>query len=190
MTTPVARTIREAYLYLEATLPGQEIIDFDRDARLERAGDNGYVLRFDGTLDGRRVRSEVAIPQDDEATDEIGVRSYGPGRSTLLDAGQWFLVEVARVNFVVAELGALGSAPASDAQFTAIVQAWEAAAGAVDEIAKFLPEDAATVPAEAFWTEAGRRAQQNQPDVFGRERLVAAGQRYRQEITDFTARQG
>ncbi|MGA8115824.1 MAG: hypothetical protein WCA46_19355 [Actinocatenispora sp.] len=190
MTRLVARTVREAYIYLEATLPGQEIVDFERDSRLDRTDHGGYVLRFDGVVDGGRVRVDVEIPRDDETDDEIGVRSYGPGRSTLLDAGQWFYVEVARVNVAVADLAALGGAAATDPVFNGIVRAWEAAAGAVDEIAKFLPEGAGSVPADAFWTDAGRRALELQPDVFQRERIVRSQRRYRQEITEFTARQG
>ncbi len=61
MSTPVARTLREAYLYLEATLPGQEIIDFDRSTRLEAVGRGGHILHFDGTLAGRRVSSQIEI---------------------------------------------------------------------------------------------------------------------------------
>ncbi|MGA8113565.1 MAG: hypothetical protein WCA46_07890 [Actinocatenispora sp.] len=190
MTRLVARTIREAYIYLEAALPGREILDFERDSRLHRADGGGYVLRFDGVVDGGRIRVDVEIPRDDETDDDIGVRSYGPGRSTLLDAGQWFYVEVARVNVAVAELTALGDRAATDPRYNTIVRAWEAAAGAVDEIAKFLPEGAGSVPVDAFWTDAGRRALELQPDLFQRERIILSQRRYRQKITEFTARQG
>ncbi len=59
----------------------------------------------------------------------------------------------------------------------------------MDEILKFLPDGAGTVPDEAFWTVAGRRIRDEQAQLFERGRLLAAARRYRQEITEFTARQ-
>jgi hypothetical protein len=170
---PEARTIAEAYAYLELTLPaGESWLDHDRYTTLHSEGEH-YVLRFDGPYEGRRISEEVRIPHAAHRAAEQAGQKFGPGRSALLDAGQWYALEAAYAG--MAQTGVDRSAAGAEVDeqtYRAVVEAWEAAAAAAGEVARFLPPDADDVPSEAFWTEHGRRVRALRRDAFRRSRLA------------------
>ncbi|MFD0822312.1 hypothetical protein ACFQ0D_29235, partial [Micromonospora zhanjiangensis] len=153
---PEARTIAEAYAFLELTLPaGESWLDHDRYTTLH-SEDEHYVLRFDGPYEGRRISREVRIPHvTHRAAEEAGQR-FGPGRSTLVDAGQWYALEAAYAGMAQAGLDQADGG-IDEQTYRAVVDAWAAAAAAAGEVAKFLPAEGDEVPSGAFWTEHGRR---------------------------------
>jgi len=80
----------------------------------------------------------------------------GPERSELLDPGEWLAVAGLAANRA-------GGADADDLLL---------AAAAVDEVLKFVPDDADEVPVEAFHSTTGRAGYERAPYRFGRERLA------------------
>ncbi|GAA3768651.1 hypothetical protein GCM10022225_64030 [Plantactinospora mayteni] len=194
--TPVeARTLAEAYAFVELSLPpGDEWIDFDRFTSLHRFGDT-YLLRFDGPYEDQHHTVEVSVPVPSaEAREESRLR-YGDGRSTLIDAGQWCLLELANAGMAHTGLAQLDGAPPDDGTYRAIFGAWDAARAAADEVAKFLsppvdggPAEDDEVPATAFWTDLGRLLRAEQPELFRRSRLDTVRAEYRRQLDDVVAR--
>lgn len=199
-----ARTVGEAYAYLELTLPpGESWVDYEKYTTLEPGRDGGYVLRFDGWYEGRRHRLDVPVVARD-------------GRSTLIDAGQWHLLEAAYAGMAATGEDQLAGSTPDDETYRAIVGAWDGAATAVAEIEWFLPDGAAGGAAdgvsgaaggaagemagavgeaaepsdEAFWTEMGRQVWAHRPEAFGRARLASARAEYARRRAEFEARYG
>jgi len=169
---PLARTLAEAYAYLELTMPpGEEWIDFRRYSDLDREGDR-YVLRFDGPYEGEHVVREVAVPLDG-LSQRSAPLSYGDGVSRLIDAGQWLVIEMA-----YAAQAQLGQTRAHPLDYGVVARAWESARAAVDEIAKYLPPGADEVPDHAVWTDQGRQARATWPAAFTRVRVAASREEY------------
>ncbi|MBO0871239.1 MAG: hypothetical protein J2P15_22020, partial [Micromonosporaceae bacterium] len=176
-----ARTLAEAYAYLELSVPpGEAEVDYDRYSTLERRAD-GYVLRFDGPYQGEWFTAEVSLPPDALAPGPDRPLSYGDGPSRLLDAGQWYALEQAYAG--MAEVGT-GSPVPED--YYAVADAWQRARAAVEEIEKLLPPEAAEVPEECFWSQQGRRVRAAAPDAFRRVRLASAKERYARELAELT----
>jgi hypothetical protein len=61
---------------------------------------------------------------------------------------------------------------------TAGLNALSIAVAAMNEILKFIPAGAETVPDEAFWSERGRRVRDQEPGRFDRERLLVVRDSY------------
>lgn len=173
-----ARTVAEAYAYLELTLPpGESWVDYEKCTTLEAGRDGGYVLRFDGWYEGRRHQIDVpVVPRE--------------GRSTLIDAGQWQLLADAYAGMAATGEQQLAGGVPDDETYRAIVGAWDGAATAVAEIERFLPDDAAEPTDEAFWTEMGRQVRAHRPEAFERARLAATRDEYARRRDDFVARYG
>ena len=183
---PEARTLAEAYAYLELTLPaGESWLDYDRYTTVAPLGD-GYLLRFAGPYEGAYLTAEVAVaarpaPDEDEVT-------FGPGRSTLIDPGQWYLIEAGYAGMAQAGVEQLGDGWPDDATYRAIHRAWDNARAAALEIRKFVPDGAGAVPAAACWTDQGRRIYEARPAAFGPDRLAEAAAHYRRSRDEFAAR--
>lgn len=79
--------------------------------------------------------------------------------SRLFDAGQW--VEIADMLTLAAGL------PDADSSSARI------AVACLDEALKFLPDGAAELPSEAFWSGPGRAARARSPERFRRDELLA-----------------
>ncbi len=178
-----ARTLDEAYAYLELTLPaGESWLDFERFSTVERVGD-GYLLRFVGGDEGT-VEVAVATRPDPDDTE----LTFGSGPSTLIDPGQWYLIECGYAGMAQAGLDRLAGGLPDEETYQAIYRAFDSARAAVQEIGKFLPYDADAVPAAACWTGQGRSAYLARPGAFRRDRLTAAASRYRQHRDGFADR--
>ncbi|MEN3610492.1 hypothetical protein AAH979_13170 [Plantactinospora sp. ZYX-F-223] len=199
---PEARTLAEAYAFVELSLPpGEEWVDFARFTSLHRSGDT-YLLRFDGPYQGRQHTIDVVVPVPDASAWDESRLSYGEGRSTLIDAGQWCLLELSSAELARAGLAQLDGAPPDDETYRAIHGAWDAARAAADEVAKFLPAPADgsppssvdgapeddVVPATACWTTLGQRLRADRPELFRRARLDAARADYQRRLADFVTR--
>ncbi|MBO4208614.1 hypothetical protein [Micromonospora echinofusca] len=184
-----ARTLAEAYLYLELTLPvGDDAVDYDRHTTLDRRDDEHYLLRFDGPYGDRHWNIEVTVPLASHRAADGPTLCYGSGRSRLLDAGQWYAIEDGYAGMARTGLTRLAHSGPDEATYLAVVAAWDAARAAADEIAKFLPPDAEEVPAEAFWTEHGRSVRAARPEAFRRDRLDTARNGYRRRLDEAQSR--
>ncbi|MEH1013637.1 hypothetical protein V6U90_11055 [Micromonospora sp. CPCC 206060] len=184
-----ARTLAEAYLYLELTLPaGDDAVDYDRHTTLDRRDDEHYLLRFDGPYGDRHWNIEVTVPLASHRAADGPMLCYGSGRSRLLDAGQWYAIEDGYAGMARTGLTRLAHSGPDEATYQAVVAAWDAARAAADEIAKFLPPDAEEIPAEAFWTDHGRSVRAARPEAFRRARLDTARDGYRRRFDEAQAR--
>ena len=124
----------------------------------------------------------AACEQDDaERTYEFAVDppvpadggwSFGPGRSRLLDPGDWALV----AHNLDESIGQVLAGPPVPESVTLALDLLARAAGAVAEVAKFIPAGADAVPAGAFGTAWGQTAHARRPEVF-----TVAGLRQRTE---------
>ncbi|MEO3927569.1 hypothetical protein ABGB07_27415 [Micromonosporaceae bacterium B7E4] len=198
---PEARTLAEAYAFVELSLPpGEEWVDFARFTSLHRSGDT-YLLRFDGPYQGRQHTIDVVVPVPEAGAWDEPRLSYGEGRSTLIDAGQWCLLELSSAGLARAGLAQLDGAPPDDETYRAIHGAWDAARAAADEVAKFLPPPDGSPPssvagppegdvvsATACWTTLGQRLRADRPELFRRARLDAARADYQRRLADFVTR--
>ncbi|GAB3160520.1 hypothetical protein GCM10027290_66660 [Micromonospora sonneratiae] len=181
-----ARTIAEAYVHLELTLPeGEDWVDYRRYTTLHDVDDEHWLLRFDGPYEGQWHVAEVVVSKTGARAAQEAGQWYGVDRSTLVDAGQWYAIEAACVGMAQTGLDQLGGEPPDEETYWAIVEAWAGAAAAAGEIEKFLPPGVEEVPATAFWTEHGRRVRGQRRDAFRRSRLTGDAAFYLRRRDDF-----
>lgn len=111
---------------------------------------------------------------------EPGQVVFGDGSpSELLDPGEWLLVADRYAGAVPAAPARLDARAARQAQ-RSIAHA-EAAMG---EVLAFIPQDADTVPIDAFRTERGRQVWAAEPGRFSRRRLDAVRGAYREMLDE------
>jgi hypothetical protein len=179
MTRLEARTLAEAYLFVELVVGRNAPVDLLRITELDQL-EGWWVLRVDGWHDGEQHDFAIVVPsaavRDDTRPGELYGEGAGP--SILIDAGQWLGVE----GFAAANIGALieqsGGGFTPDA-LDQVGNNLETAYSALAEIGKFLPAGAGEVPAEAFWSEPGRLIRERQPEAFRRDRLARDEAEYR-----------
>jgi hypothetical protein len=182
-----ARTIAEAYAYIEVSIAQQAEVDFRRYSTVTRQADV-WVVRFDGPYEGRHHLFELAVPVEAEARAEQSEFTYGEGQSLLVDAGQWVLVELGNAGLAEYGLEQLAGQPPADDWYRAIRRAWQTAEAAAVELVKFIPAGADEPPPSAFWAVSGREVLAANPQLFGRERVETARARYQREKDEFSAR--
>lgn len=138
----------------------------------------GGVILVDGVLASRftgsctacgqprefvfRLPEQILVPEPDQVR-------FGPDgeASELIDAGEWLLVAEQSARGVPASVDGLdeaGRAAARTALATVLA--------AMDEVLKFIPDDADAVPEQACWTTRGRLRYATEPGRFRRVRLV------------------
>jgi hypothetical protein len=159
MVLPPARTLDEAYLHLDLTpCPTCGSIETEWQRALAQV-DGELVAAYEGTCQGCSAAREYLfqLPAREHAggTPNFG----GPEPSALLDPGQW--LEVADQ--------VMAAVPTDDPRAAGEMASF--AAAAVAEVLKFVPAEADAVPAERFWSAAGRQAYERQPGRFHRDRL-------------------
>lgn len=140
--------------------------EFDAVSAVRETG-AGWVVRYAGACVecGRERVFEFRQPGETRVPDE-GAWAPGGEPSELLDAGEWLFVA-----------DTYASAPAGPEASTVDLRA---AAAALDEVLKFLPDGAAALPDEAFWSERGQAVRAAEPGRFSRVRLLAARATYAQ----------
>jgi hypothetical protein len=181
-----ARTIVEAHLYLDLLradggLGPDDPGDPDGWTTLVE-GPTSWTLRADGA-GGRFAPFGITIAYADLAeARRTGVR-FGPGRSTLIDAGQWLeMAEVYVEQAVEAELAAVDDRDAELREEALL--AWRFAVDVAGEVLRFLPDGAAELPGSAFWTERSRQTRRVDPGRFTRAALEHRVRTYRQLAED------
>ncbi|MGW0434448.1 hypothetical protein ACWDV4_18150 [Micromonospora sp. NPDC003197] len=188
-TSATARTVAEAYAFLELTLPeGEGWVDYLRHTALDDLDDEHWLLRFDGPYEREWYVAEVPVSKAGMQAAEESGELYGVGRSTLVDAGQWYVIESANAGMAEVGLAQLGDEPPDEETYWAILNAWNGAAAAATEIEKFLPFDVEVVPDTAFWTDRGRRVHEQRRDVFRRSRALRDAAFYRDRRDEFQRR--
>ncbi|MGW0478321.1 hypothetical protein [Nonomuraea sp. NPDC003214] len=164
-----ARSLVEAYVYLDITSPGAErAVTEQDDDWLVRAGD-----------------AEVVVPFVSEEEARLEDATFGLGLSELIDLGQWVLIAATYADRAL-EGGLLYSADTTvDERYHDVVADWRFAADAVAEALKFVRSDGTPPPPEAFWTDMGRAAYEDNPERFTYEALADDLAYYRDSLTNF-----
>lgn len=174
MPPPLAHSTEEIELYLR--LHPCECGESEPGGSSVRRVDGGWVVRYSQDCAGcgrPRVR-EFRLPE--LASGAVWSDSADP--SELLDAGEWCWVA-----------DSYGRGPADLTRLTEDehVRARadrRAAAAAIDEVLKFLPDGADEVPDSAFWSDRGRAVRERDPDRFSRLRLEASRAAYRRLLAE------
>lgn len=178
MAPPLARTHEEVHLFFELNPCPCGVADFGATSAVTPVGGD-WLVRYTGrcVACGRprafefRQPAELAVPDD-------GEWAPGDAPSELIDAGEWLWV-ADTYGGDPADLTGLAGPEREQARIDLL-----AARGAVDEVRKFLPDAAAEVPEDAFWSYRGRRMRVAEPGRFSRVRLDAALSTYERLLAD------
>ncbi|MDN3351285.1 hypothetical protein [Actinomadura sp. DC4] len=178
-----ARTLVEAYLYVSLTASAAGIgEDAPRDVHAETTlteGTDTWTLRHAG------AGVEVLVRHATEAEARQDDLRFGPGVSTLIDAGQWLQIAAVYARRALREGLFFAQDPTGEERFLSIVDGWELARDATIEAAKFLPADGDEIPATAVWTQMGTSAREESPERFARERIRTDIAFCEQSLEDF-----
>ncbi len=176
MALRLARTNEEAHLFMDLHPCECGEIRFPRSSSVIETGDGDRASQDTGTCpqDGRQREFTFRLPQQILPPPGDGsVRYGGPEVSELLDPGEWLSVADAYARNVPADTAAI------DAEGLACAKAMlTRAAGAIDEVLKFVPAGADRVPEAAFVTDRGRAAYTKEPGRFRSVRLEAVRSTY------------
>ncbi|MGW0434924.1 hypothetical protein ACWDV4_20590 [Micromonospora sp. NPDC003197] len=176
MVLPVSRTNMEAHLYMDLHPCACGEFRFTRKSAVTALEDGDLASRYTGECArcGQprefvfRLPAEISMPPGGNAV------SYGGNEpSQLIDPGQWIGVADSYTSQVPGDFARLDSEQRRRAR--AILTR---ATAAVDEVLKFIPDDADEVPAAAFTSERGRQTYAKEPGRFRRNRLVAVRDAY------------
>ncbi|MFE9248617.1 hypothetical protein [Streptomyces sp. NPDC007088] len=191
MTELAARNEAEAYLYLELRASeGGGRAEPSRSTRFEPYPEGGPgATRMRCALPGEEYVFVLPAPPaaQDHRPDAV---DYGPGRSSLLDPLDWFTVEAGYAQGGAAAVRALaesGETP-GERESAAVARMLRVAAGAADQLARYLPEGSAAgdaVAAEDFRTQEGRDLRSADPWPFERGRVDQARADYRALLAEF-----
>lgn len=173
-----ARTLAEAHVYASVMAAADA-----PDAAAASAAEDLAEGADTWTLSVRGYEIEVPYASE-QAARQVGAR-FGLGVSQLVDAGQWLLVATTYARRALDLDLAYDNGPESERR--SIELNWMFAADALTEGVKFLPENADAIPADVLWSELGRQTYQQQPALFGRDKLVDDLEYYRGTLDDFRA---
>lgn len=188
MALPYARTFDEIHLYLDLRPCICGETQFEDRSSTSVTVDGTRAERISGHCAGcgRRRQFTFEMPP---GTPEISFDiRYGKGDepSRLLDAGEW--LGVSELYAVAAEEQLRELDPNDDDQVTRTYYLLSSASAAIDEVIKFLPDNAAEIPEGAFWSQAGRLVFETSPERFGRDRLVEERDDIRARVADYERR--
>lgn len=174
MTTIHARTGAEAREYMVLALP-----ECDGDVTVERTDvsiTGGQIVQsYVAGCAERGIRRDFAFTTDPVPDDADSLQfGYGSQPSTLIDAGQWYLI-FARYAEVGRAIEDRFAPNPPDLESAEQVYEWYARSReALVEVLKFVPPDGDEVPGSAFWTEAGQAVRQRYGSQLRRPVLTEA----------------
>lgn len=179
---PLARTRDEAMLYLElhpCAQCGETATEWNNalshdDGRPARR----YYTTCPSCGAQREYLFRLAEPPLIPPAD-VPVLFGGRQPSELLDAGEWL-----RVADVCARAAVPAGAEESGRTHydREARESLEVAVAAMDEVLKFIPENADAVPLSAFWTGDGQQVRAREPGRFERDRLLIVRSTYRNAL--------
>jgi hypothetical protein len=180
--SPLARTRDEAMLYLELH-PCPECGETATQWNNALSHDDGWpARRYYTACPSCGTQREYLFRLPERALvppANAHVLFGGPEPSQLLDAGEWLRV---------ADICARAAGPVSvddsgrSRYDEEARESLEVAVAAMDEVLKFIPEDADEAPLTAFWTETGQQVRAREPGRFQRDRLLVVRGSYRKAL--------
>ncbi len=188
-----ARTIVEAHLYLDLLRVDRLLGEADPGDPAGwttlTEGPTGWTLHADGAGGAFEPFDIVIAHRDLAEARRTGIR-FGPGTSTLIDAGQWrLLAERYAEQAIEAELAAV-AAPGNRTLLDRALLAWQFAIDVAGEALRLLPDGVDALPPSAFWTERGHRERRADPHRFTRAALTHQIATYTQLRDDFAEMEG
>ncbi len=174
----VARSAPECHLYLDLNPCRCGEAEFEPRHWLEQEGDD-LVARYEGRCPGcgtSRSFSFVLDPELPPAPPAYG----GETPSRIIDPGQFLLVSEQLARHVPADPSEL---PESERE--AAYELLAVAVAALEEVLKFIPPEAESVPEEAFTAPEGWMLYRDEPGRFRRGRLEAVAASYREGLAAF-----
>lgn len=178
-----ARSVQEAALYLEMQSCGSCDEPGMPTATSEISDVDGRpVVRFAGPCPacGAERGYEFAIEAGQPGAPAFG----GADRSTLLDPGAFLWAGDRAAGKVPVDITGLDAAQREDA-----VAALQYAIAALDEVVKFIPAHALSVPQASFTTELGQALFRADPQRFSRDEITDRIASYRRGLADLGVRQ-
>jgi hypothetical protein len=185
-----ARTLAEAYVYLETQLSGSAPLDFDEYTQIVEGPGNDWTLVFDGAYEGRHYHYEIWYPDRPFDDDGRVVYGYGPEPSTIVDAGYWLAFSVTGAALVTVALEELADLAPDPATYEQLVLGLMRADAMLAEVLKFIPPGAGEVPDTGFWTDLGQQARDRFPEQFQRPHIEADQDKHRRQLAAVRARYG
>lgn len=185
MALPYARTFDEIYLYLD--LRPCVCGETELDNRVSSAAviDDTPANRIGGRCVGCGRSRQFAFEMPSDSTEVSLDMRYGRGDepSRLLDPGEW--LGVSEFYRMAAE-DEMRSLDRDDDEAVARTSALLVASlAALDEVVKFIPDGAATVPEGSFWSQSGRMVYETSGERFSHDRLRALRGELGGRIADF-----
>lgn len=176
----VARSAPECRLYIDLHPCSCGDTAFDVRHVLRTMPDGGLAAVYEGLC------ARCALPRRfsfalDPTTPPPPPAYGGPTPSRIICPGQFALI--ADRAAASAALVPAGTALAQRQGRAALAQAL----AAQQEVIKFIPAGADTVPAEAFTSPEGQALYAREPGRFGRDRLVAVAAAYREALAGYEA---
>ncbi len=175
-----ARTLAEAQVYVSLTTAADQSAPAAEPAPIV-PGENLAEREEAWTL--ASAAGDIAIPYASEDAARIVGARFGLGVSQLVDAAQWAVVAATYARRALEADMAYTGGPDQDRDTVELN--WEFAAEAVGEALKFLPEGADVAPPEAVWSEFGRQAVAQDPQLVTRAKLTDDLEYYRGTLADF-----
>ncbi|MGA8112222.1 MAG: hypothetical protein WCA46_01015 [Actinocatenispora sp.] len=178
MTIPLSRSSDEAHLYMELHPCPCGESDFGRVSSVAEVHGEWRVRYTGRCVECGRERA-FEFRQPEHLTEpEDGAWAAGDAPSELLDAGEWLFVA-----------DTYGSVPTdrtelSDSGRDQLRTDLRAAAAALDEVLKFLPDGVDVLPEAACWSDRGRQVRDAEPGRLRRFRVTAARDTYRALLAD------
>lgn len=170
MPLPLARTPTEANLFMRLHPCACGEVEWEHHTQLVLQTERGRAEQHQGLCLGCGHSREFIFALPDQPLD---IKGFGDERpSELIDAGEWLWVVELFARLVI-EQGGRRTPP--DKAYTFM----NAAADAVDEIAKFIPPGTDEVPDDAFPSMLGQHVRQARSGVFVRAVLAELARGYR-----------
>jgi len=176
------RSAAESHLYMDLhSCPACGCPRFERAHELV-AVDGALVSRYRGPCAdcGAERSFELALADEAEPRADDAVVYGGASPSTIIGPGQF--LAVADRHASAAPMPEPGMDEAARRRGRAAMQV---AVGTLREVLKFVPPGASAVPAAAFSSDAGRRLHAAEPGRFGRARLEAVLETYRELLRGY-----
>lgn len=177
---PLARTNAEAHLFLELQPCPQ-----CGETRCQFRSSVVYVgdvlaSRYTGACPrcGNQRGYEFRLPDDVLPPPADSVRFGGPDPSRLIDPGVWLWYSEVAAGQVATDRSGLDGQAERTAR-----HALATALAAIEEVLKFIPPDASSVPVAAFTSIDGRSVYDREPGRFTRDRLTAVRDYYAERLT-------
>ncbi|MGH3379815.1 MAG: hypothetical protein ACRDP6_34305 [Actinoallomurus sp.] len=171
MSLPLARTPREAHLYIDMHACACGERGTDQRSHSTLAGKTYWAGRYDLTCTGcgAERRFIFRVPDWPLSVDGYG----GDSPSEIIDAGQWIWL----ADLAASSCAAQPSPDEEERRRQA--EAMKEAVAAMEEILKFIPGREPIAPDTAFWTPEGRAIRDRESGRFRRPRLEVVLDSYR-----------